>query len=130
MYLKARYSSFHHRQSLFKNVQQYSFYLKISFFSRFFRFFLISVMLNMPFWNGSLVITYGAQLSARYHVPIDSEWPKIMFYISPQLEETRGISPRNLITREPPYSRNSGKKYFSRSWVLSWNLYSYLIALF
>ena len=32
---EARYTRYHHRQSLFKNVQQYSFYWKISIFSIF-----------------------------------------------------------------------------------------------
>ena len=35
LHLKARYASYHHRQSLFKKVRQYSLYLKISIFSIF-----------------------------------------------------------------------------------------------
>ena len=49
MHLKVRYTSYHHRQSLTKNFQQISFYLKISIF---FQFSPISVMLNMSFRNG------------------------------------------------------------------------------
>ena len=40
MHLKARHTRYHHMQSLLKNVQQYSFYLKILFFLGFFDFSL------------------------------------------------------------------------------------------
>ena len=53
------------------------------FFS-FFRFSLIFVMLKMPFWNGHNFDS--AWLRKMPYVSIDSEWPKIMFYIGPQLQ--------------------------------------------
>ena len=38
-------------------------------------------------------------------LPIDSERPKIMFYKSPQLQQTPALFPRkNIENREPPYS--------------------------
>ena len=61
-------TSYHHRQPLFKNVQHYSFYLKISISSR---FFAISVMLNIPFWNDHNLWS-SPRLTLNY-VSIDSE---------------------------------------------------------
>ena len=76
---------------------------EIYFFDFFtiFTIFPIFVMLVMPFWN------YHNSGSANFHripsIKLDSEWPKIRFYISPQLEKTRSIIPRkNLQTCEPP----------------------------
>ena len=41
------------------------------------------------FWNGHNL--WSARLCKMPHVPIDSEWPKIMFYISPQLQRTPAL---------------------------------------
>ena len=61
----------------------------------------ISVMLHMPFCDDHNI--WNPPRSTLSYVSIDSDWPKIMLNISPQLEETEGIFPRkNLKTREPP----------------------------
>ena len=52
MNLRARlldYTRYHHRQSLWKNAQQFFFHFKFSNWKA--RFFDFSVMLNMAFWN-------------------------------------------------------------------------------
>ena len=101
MHRKAIYTSYHHRQSLLKNVLQYSFIGKF----RFFQFFPISAMLNIPFWNGYNLwcVTFPKipyiiyMIYYIWFVPIDSEWPKIMFYISPQHEQTRTTFPEKIL---------------------------------
>ena len=63
-HLKAEYTSYHHRQSLFKDIQLYSFYFLISIYFD----FPISVMLKMSFWNGHNLWNppYWTELKPRF----------------------------------------------------------------
>ena len=64
-------------QAFLQNVQQHSFYLEISTFS-----YLRNAKYDI------LKITNFRKMP---YVPIDSEWPKIMFYIGPQLQQTPAL---------------------------------------
>ena len=49
-------------------------------------------MLNMPFWNGHNL--WNPPRPTLNYVSIDSEWSKIIFYISPQLQQTPALFPK------------------------------------
>ena len=71
---EARYTRYHHRQVPFKNVQM---------------FFLISVMLNMPFWNSHNL--WSPPTPTINFIPIDSETlsqsnPELCLILVPNLK--------------------------------------------
>ena len=74
-----------------------------------------------------MVITYGVHLCpprpTLSYVSIDSEEPRIMFYISLQLDGTgRNSLEKNFKTREPPNSRSTDKirTVTANSWENDW----------
>ena len=80
-----------------------------------------------------MIITYDSQgLTNKLYTTIDSEWPGMMIYVSPQLEQTQAIFPRkNLETREPPLSWLKvnvilyfGFKWFGKHEIMLYNLYN------